>query len=280
VVQTYKVFRTADPSFILLSSGEFKQASATFFYLMRLQMADRSLLIRLQSAQNTYKDNKAQFEDLSESLKQQRQTLDQQKNAKAQLLAVTRNDEKKYQSLLASVRAELEAIQAIIAGRGAETKVGPVTEGQKIATIIDGPSCNSAGRHTHFIVSEKGVTKNPFSYLKSGVDFVNCSGSSCGSTDGDSFQPTGSWNWPISPKIKFNQGYGSTWATRNSWVSRIYNFHNGIDIDSLTSLDVHAVQSGTLYRGSYSGVNGCLLRYVRVDHDGSDLETFFLHINY
>jgi len=40
------------------------------------------------------------------------------------------------------------------------------------------------------------------------------------------------------------------------------------------------VRSGTLFRGSYTGWNGCKLRYVRVDNDDSNLDTFYLHINY
>ncbi len=279
VTETYKIVRVNDPIYHFLMSADLRDLVNRFNYLIKLQLADQSLLVRLQAAQNTYKDNKTEFEVLSKKLEEQRATIDGQKKAKTQLLAVTRNDEKKYQQLLASTRAELEAIQAIIAGRGKESKVGHVNESNKIASIIDGPSCNSGGRHLHFIVSENGVTKSPFSYLKS-VDFENCSGSSCGSGDGDLFNPTGSWNWPILPKIKFTQGYGSTWATRNSWVSRIYNFHNGIDIDSYGSTEVKAVAAGDLFRGSYSGVNGCLLRYVRVDHDNSNLDTFYLHINY
>ena len=191
----------------------------------------------------------------------------------------TRNDEKKYQQLLSAARAEFEAIQAIIAGKGQEEEVGKVSQGQRIASIIQGPSCNSSGGHLHFIVSQSGNTQNPFSQLKN-IDFENCSGSSCGSSDGDPFNPSGSWDWPINPKVKFTQGYGSTWAVRNTWVGRVYSFHNGIDIDSGSSPEIRAVRAGTLYQGSYSGSSGCRLRYVRIDHDDSDLETFYLHINY
>jgi len=132
----------------------------------------------------------------------------------------------------------------------------------------------------HFITSQDGKAVNPFNYLRPGVDFENCSGSSCGSSDGDAFNPSGSWDWPIAPKIKYSQGFGSTWATRNTWVGRIYSAHNGIDINSNSGSEVKAVRGGTLFRGSYSGASGCRLRYVRVDHDDSDLDTFYLHINY
>ena len=181
--------------------------------------------------------------------------------------------------MLAQARAEFEAIQAIIAGKGTETEAGQVSEGQRIANIIQGSSCNSGGSHLHFIVRKQDSTADsPFTYLKSGISYQNCSGSSCGGNDGDSFNPSGSWNWPIQSNIKFNQGYGSTWAVRNTWVGKIYNFHNGIDINSDSSSEVKAVRAGKLYQGSYNV--GCRLKYVRVDHDDSDLDTLYLHINY
>lgn len=276
--ETYKMARSNDPLLLLFSSPHLGGALSRFHYLQKIQEADRELLVRLQTTQDTYKEEKEDQESLQRQLAQEKANLDSQKSAKANLLLVTKNDEKKYQQLLARAREEFEAIQAIIAGRGQETEAGKVSQGQKIASIIQGPSCNSSGAHLHFIVSQAGNAKNPFDYLKGGVDYENCSGGSCGS-GGDSFDPKGSWDWPISPKISFNQGYGETWAVRNSWVGRIYRSHNGIDINS-PSPEVKAVKSGTLYRGSYSGQGGCSLRYVRVDHDDSDLDTFYLHINY
>lgn len=280
VVETYKMARVGESILMLLSSDNVTQAVSRYHYLRRIQEADRDLMLKLQRAQNVYVDQKSRLEKLQEQLETQKQELDGQKKAKGRLLEVTKNDEKKYQQLLSASRAEIEAIQAIIAGRGEESEAGKVNEGNKIASIIQGPSCNSNGAHLHFIVSENGQTKNPFNYLKGGIDYENCTGSSCGSSDGDPFNPSGSWNWPISPKISYSQGYGSTWAVRNSWVGRIYQFHNGIDIDSESSADIKAVRAGTLYRGSYAGSSGCRLRYVRVDHDDSNLDTFYLHVNY
>lgn len=279
VEQTYKMARLNDPTLLLVLSPDLSRAVSSFYYLKRIQEADRSLLVRLEDAQLTYKTEKVDQEVLQSDLEEQKAVLGVQKSAKANLLEVTKNDEKKYQSLLAKARVEFEAIQAIIAGKGEEEEVGKVGQGQRIASITQGASCNSSGGHVHFIVKSGENTQNPFNYLKGGVDYKNCSGSSCGSGDGDGFIPSGSWEWPISPKINFTQGYGSTWATKNTWVGKIYKFHNGIDIDSESS-EVRAVQAGTLYRGSYGGSGGCRLRYVRVDHDGSDLETFYLHINY
>jgi len=281
VVQTYKMSKLSSPYLLLIYASDLPDAVSSFHYLQRIQEADRDLLVRLEKAQVVYKEEKVGQEELQNDLKEQKSVLGAQKSAKATLLEQTRNDERKYQQLLAAARSEFEAIQAIIAGKGQEEEAGKVSQGQRIATIIQGGSCNSSGTHLHFIVRDaSNNTQSPFSYIKAGVDYEDCSGSSCGGSDGDPFNPSGSWDWPINPKIKFTQGYGSTWATRNTWVGKIYQFHNGIDIDSQSSGEVKAVKSGTLYRGSYTGYNGCKLRYVRVDHDDSDLDTLYLHINY
>lgn len=279
VSETYKLARIEDSPILLLAADNVGEAVSKFHYLKRIQEADKKLIDRLDSAKTTYTEQKSELEELEKTLEEQKAELDAQKAAKANLLAITRNDERRYQELLSAARAEFEAIQAIIAGRGDETEVGHVSTGDRIASIIQGPSCNSSGAHLHFIVSRNGVTENPFGFLKPGVDYRNCSGpGECSA--GDSFNPSGTWDWPINPPIKYSQGYGSTWAVQNSWVGRIYSFHNGIDINSDSSPEVKAVQPGTLYRGSFAGASGCRLRYVRVKHDVGNIDTYYLHINY
>jgi peptidoglycan hydrolase CwlO-like protein len=280
VSKTYKMSRFSEGYLLFFSLPNITDAINSFSYLKKIQTADISLLGRLEKAQNLYQEEKSGQEALQKELETQKISLSLQKSLKAKLLEQTKNDEKKYQALLASAKAEFEAIQAIVSGKGTEEMIRHVSESEKIATIIDGASCNSSGSHLHFIVADNKVVQNPFSFLRSGIAYQNCSGSSCGSSDGDAFNPTGSWNWPINDSIKFFQGYGATWAIRNSWVGKIYSFHNGIDVNSESSKDVKSVKAGTLYRGSYTGYNSCRLRYVKVDHDDSGVETFYLHINY
>jgi hypothetical protein len=270
-VKTYKLSRLGEDFTFMLAAEELNNAVSSYNYLKRIQEADRDLLNRLETAQTAYIAEKDQQEILQRRLEEQRVVLGSQKTAKARLLEDTRNDERRYQQLLAQARAEYEAIQAIIAGRGVESKVGNVSQGERIASIIQGPSCNSSGTHLHFTISQQGTTVNPFNYLKP-VEHNNVTG-------GDPFNPSGSWEWPIAPPIRFTQGYGETWAVRNTWVGNVYRFHNGIDINS-SNPEVRAVQSGILFRGSYGGAGGCRLRYVRVEHEGSNLNTFYLHVNY
>ncbi len=250
-------------------------------YLKIAQENNQKLLIQVQETKVNFEEQKNLREDktielakLESQLSNQQHDLDNQKGAKQKILSVTQNDEKNYQKLLEQARKEYAAIQGIISGGGTETKLRDVSKGQSIASVISGASCNSTGGHLHFIVQENGAVSNPFNYLKS-VDYQNCSGSSCGSSDGDPFTPSGSWDWPLNPSIEFNQGYGTTWAVRNTWAGRIYSFHNGIDING-TSNTVNAVSDGELFRGSYAV--GCTLPYVKLVHKGTNIVTFYLHV--
>lgn len=281
---SYKAGRV-DPLQVFATSNNFSNFLSRIKYLNVMQAQAKKEIYAAEQAKVNYAEQKKLLEEKEQEQKALQakfsayeDQLSSEKKNKQVLLDETQNDEKKYQQLLSQARAEYEAIQNIVSGGGAETEIGTVEEGQKIATIISGSSCNSSGAHTHFIVKSGGATQNPFSYLSS-TDLENCSGSSCGSSDGDSANFGGSWRWPIEPKIKMNQGYGETWAVKNTWAGNIYRFHNGIDISSMSSNDVKAVKKGTLFRGSYAGSGGCRLRYVRLKHEDG-LETFYLHVNY
>lgn len=284
IIQTYK-YGNYSAIDLLFSSNGFSDLLQRMKYIQVAQANDKKVLYQLQATKATYNDQKTdkvsrqtQQEKLKNDLSRYQEQLTIQKKEKDALLLVTQNNEAKYQSLLAQARAEYMAIQGIIAGQGKESEVGPVSQGQRIATVINGPSCNSGGPHLHFTVVQNGSTLNPFSYLKS-VDYQNCSGSSCDSSDSDSFNPSGSWDWPLNPSIKMNQGYGNTWAVNHSYVGNIYRFHNGLDIEG-SSLEVKTVKAGTLFRGSYSGKAGCALPYVRVKHSEGELDTLYLHVYY
>lgn len=243
-------------------------------YAKTAEESDRRLAFQVQQAKlnfeeqkNLREEKKAELEQLTTALEQQKTALDSQKVQKQRLLADTQNDEQVYQNLLARARAEYAAIQGIISGAGTEEKLRDISKGEVIATVISTASCNSSGEHLHFTVTVGGATENPFNHLKS-VDYRDNSG-------GDSWNPSGSWDWPVSPTISFNQGYGGdTWYVR---TYHPYPFHNGIDIAGSSS-EVHAVADGTLYRGSYSGNGGCTLPYVKITHKDSNITTFYLHV--
>lgn len=283
VSETYKRSKT-EPLTLFLSSDSFSKFVTRYKYLQVMQLYDKKLMIQVEGVRTNYENQKnlkeqkqTELEKARLKLESQKVILAQQRADKERLLEITKNDEQRFQNLLAGARAELVAIKGILAGQGREVKVGSMSEGQKIASLIQGSSCNSSGTHLHFMVVKGSETYNPFNYLKDGISFENCSGSSCGGGDGDPFNPTGSWNWPMNSPIHFNQGYGRTWAVQHTWVGRIYDFHNGIDIVS-NSTEVKAVKTGVLYQGVYEG--NCRLIYVKIDHDDSDFDTYYLHVNY
>jgi len=282
LAETYKSGRK-EPLMLLFSSKNFSEFLLRYRYLQKVQFHDCELLISMEKTKTNYDDQKnlkakaqADMEKLEKQLTAQKADLNSQIVVRKKLLDETKGQEANYQKLLADARAELEAILGILEGKGSEKEVGKVSQGQRIASVISGSSCNSSGSHLHFMITQDGQTKNPFSYLR-GVDYENCTGSSCGSGDGDAISFGGDWDWPLSPKIRINQGYGYTWAIRNTWVGRIYSFHNGIDIVG-SSLEIRSPKSGTLYLGSYVG--NCVLRYVRVHHDEGNFDTYYLHVNY
>ncbi len=275
VVETYKKGKT-DPFYLLISSNNFSDFSREIKYLRVLQLNDRKIMLSLEEARVNYDIQKTEKEEKQKELEVLKAELDRQNNNlitqkrdKEYLLTVTRNDEKKYQTLLSQARAELEAIQAIIAGQGEESEVANVSQGEKIATLISGSSACSTGTHLHFEVRKSDQVQNPFSYL-SNISLINNSG-------GDSYSLSGSWGWPISEPIRLTQGYGSdTWWVRSGVAP--YSFHSGIDIVS-DNLTIFSVSEGSLFNGSIK-CGGGQLRYVRVEHKDSDISTYYLHINY
>lgn len=268
-------YKTRDISLldIVLDSSNTANLVNRLKYYDLTRNKNQKALLQVQETKSNFEEQKdlrekkvEQLDKLKSELDQQNKDLKTQQFVKQDLLKITQNDEKNYQQLLAQAKAEYAAIQQITAGGGKETELREVKKGDNIATIISGKSCNSSGSHLHFIVKEGDAVVNPFSKLKS-VEYDNDS-------NGDDFNPSGSWDWPLSPKITLHQGYGITWFVKTySW----YPAHNGIDITG-SSYDILAVEDGTLYKGTYSGFNGCALSYVKVKHKDSNISTLYLHV--
>lgn len=275
VAQMYKNGRI-DPIFLFLTSNGFSDFVNRYKYLKTAQVNDKKIMVQMETTKTSFETQKTLKKEKQDELALARKKLEAQKYALSQqivdknkLLEATKNDEKKYQQLLAITRAELDAIQGIIAGRGEETEVGGVGQGSRVASIINGASVCSTGTHLHFEVRDGDNVKNPLTYLKN-ENITDYSG-------GDPHNGTGDWDWPINLPIRFNQGFGSdTSAIRSRIVW--YNFHTGIDLAS-NDLTVKAIKNGTLYRGSIACGSGTL-RYVRLHHSDSNLDTYYLHVNY
>lgn len=277
VKQTYKQSRV-NPFYVILSSGNLNSLISRFKYLQFVERHNKELIVDLETTRTDYENqkelkvNKQEELDLkTQTLEKQKITLAQQESGKQQLLQVTKNDEKRYQSELSKKLAELEAIQSIIAGKGQETQVRSVEQGNTIASVIPGSSPCSSGGHLHFEVASGGAHRNPADYLSSkSVVWDN-------SPDGQ-FGFNGSWPWPLDDTIRLTQGYGMTFYAS---VLRYYGGapHTGIDMVNVSNYNVKAVQAGTLYRGAIA-CGGGTLRYVHVKHSSGGMDTYYLHVNY
>lgn len=270
-----------NPIFMLFSTDGLTSFFQRSKYLEFAQQNDRALLLEMQTSKNQHEEQKKMEEEkqkLAEILKQklatQNSALIVQRQSKEKLLEMTKNDEMTYQSLLATARAEMAAIQSIVSGGGKEEKVGNINEGERIASIIYGRSACSSGSHLHFEVVENKANHNPANYLKS----QEANWDLCGWwADCDTpFSFTGSWSWPINGKPRITQGYGQTAYSRTG----AYNGgpHTGLDMIS-DDMAVKAAKTGTLYKGNIS-CGGGVLRYVKIDHQNSDISTYYLHVNY
>ncbi|MFC1790492.1 hypothetical protein ACFLZP_03350 [Patescibacteria group bacterium] len=265
-----------DPLLLVFSSQNFSQLVTRLKYLRSLQLHDQKLLLQMEKSKKSYQEQQeiklekqTALEKASSKLQVEKKVLGAQARDKQRFLEETQGNKKHFQELLNVTRAEVEAIQKIIAGQGECAEASSVSQGERIAQVIKGASACSTGTHLHFEVRENEVVKNPLEFLGP-AELVD-------NSDGDSFAVSGSWGWPLIQPIKFHQGFGSETAAIRSRVVW-YNFHTGIDISS-NNLEVKAVQPGKLYRCAIA-CGGGTLRYVWIDHHDSQLATYYLHVNY
>lgn len=273
IVATYEQSYISNLELLLTSNG-FSDLILKAQYLKQVQENDRRILLNLQQTKANYANQKderetkqAQIEQSKKKLESLKVSLDGQKVEKQTFLEITKNDEARYQSLLAQAQAEL----AIVFGGGTETFMRDVSQGEAIGSIAShsaSPGC-STGAHLHFEVHKNNSVQNPNSYLKPG-GYAYSSGydqSYYGSVN-----PSGDLPWPLNETVIIYQGYGSHPFAKSFYSN---GSHQGIDMDS-GSKTVKSVKSGKLYGGSYNCSNGKLY-YAKIDH-GDGLTTWYLHM--
>ncbi len=124
ISKTY-IANRSDPVMYLLSSADFNDFIERMEYLRIVQKHDKELLYEMSATQKNYNDQKALLEEkkievekLSSDLKSYKTSLDSQNQEKQNLLTVTKNDERRYQALLAQAQAQLAAFSGFVSSQG------------------------------------------------------------------------------------------------------------------------------------------------------------------
>ena len=277
VVQTYITGRS-DPFIYLLTSANFSDLWQRMAYLRLVQKHDQTVMLEMAASRKNYSNQKQLLEEkkkqqelLSAQLKAEKNQLDRQNSEKQSLLEVTRNDETRYQQLLADARRELSALQSALFTGKKNVKKGDVIG-------LMGNTGFSFGAHLHFGVyslsegqadsfNYNSGASNPLDYLK-GQSLSMDSGACYDKTSGENFG-NGSWDWPMDgPRI--SQCFG---RTPFSWIYA-NGLHEGLDMYNNENTAIKAVDDGVAY---YYRGSGSLGNNVRVFHPNGKM-TLYLHL--
>lgn len=253
---------------LLMSSDGVGDFMAKIKYLQEVEQQDRELIAAMSSTKDRYeeqqdilKEKKDQVEKIKKEIEAQkaqaeslRAALETQKQAKDDLLRITKNDEKRYQRDLEQARKELAQIQSAASVVIREGKGVEVDEGEVVGTM--GNSGFSTGAHLHFSVYSYSVEdfqntgswgwyysnyKNPLDYLKPKT--VRWGTGCSRDPSGDKESGDGDWSWPMSsPRI--TQNYGSNTCYNWMYGGKV---HPALDMVGIGDISIKSVQDGEAY---------------------------------
>ncbi|MBI2414355.1 peptidoglycan DD-metalloendopeptidase family protein [candidate division WWE3 bacterium] len=263
---------------VLFGSDSINTLVKRIEYLKILQAQDKKVLDQMQEAKKAFSlqknlfetkktetaELKAKVESDKKSLEAYEVELNNLRASKDQLLKSTQNDEAKYQQELEKAKAELDAIQAIVASINFKNGTS-VKRGDVIAVMGNSgsPYC-SDGAHLHMEVRKNGSVQNAENYLKPMSLYVEDFSS------GTKTIGKGKWNWPMKePTV--TQRYGLTpWSRRYPSGK-----HDGVDMVASNTF-IYAPDDGKMVRGGM-GCYGAVINYVAIDH-GDGVVSYYLHV--
>lgn len=248
---------------ILITSIDFSDLILRLQYLREVQENDKRLLANLQQTKSNYANQKddreekqAQIEEAKAKLDAAKTRLDNQKREKDAFLALTRNDEKRYQEELRRLQADAASISLALGNIGA--KIGTVSKGDIVGSV--GSSGCSTGPHLHFEV-----------FTDAKVEGSRIVGNR---VDPKSYLEDGKYEKPV-PNYPQNV---------TTWYGEIYflGTHTGIDIANSFGTPIRAIDGGEAYFTSapcsYNIAGGTPLgKGIVVDHKNG-LVTLYWHI--
>ena len=124
IVQNYKLEKRI-PKFIIFAKNNFNDFLNQYKYAATVQKDSQNTLLKMETTrtnfdiQKTEKENKQiELEELKKKLAAQKDSLAKQKESKNRLMDATKNDEKKYQQLLAEAQAQLNALKSFSSSAG------------------------------------------------------------------------------------------------------------------------------------------------------------------
>lgn len=254
----YKRTRS-NPFLLIFSKNNLNNFISDYKYLQKAEAQTATAMARAEEQRFNYDQQKTIKEEKQQELEKkrlklnsQKQDLDNKKFEEENLLSQTKNDEKRYQQLLAEAQKELRQIAAaanLVIREGAGVAV---TKGEVVGTM--GNSGYSTGDHLHF-----GVYKydyNSFNnssnwYYSNHVNPLDKLGSktilwdtSCRyDASGSQNAGNGDWEWPMT-NARITQSYGG-----NTCYNWMYGgkTHPALDMVAIGDISVKSVADGTAY---------------------------------
>ncbi len=254
IKQSYRLSKKL-PQYAFVFSKNFNDYLNQYKYISVVQINNRQNIEKDETMQQIKKnkkqelsDKQKQLTDLEKNLTVQRTDLLSQKTAKNKLLAVTKNDELKYQKLKVQAEQELASLLAAKFVGKREVKKGETVG-------LMGNSGYSFGDHLHFglyNLSESNIANWTYA------------------NDIDSSEYIKNNIWPMNGPIDITQGRGKT------PYSYLYadRFHHGIDMVSQNK-SVMSVNDGVAY--FYRNAGSSLGNHVKIFHPDGKM-TLYLHL--